>query len=91
MAEKKLFQVNLEVTYDMVVEAESAEEAQKWAEEHYRDGLDDVSYPGVWGSVLGNEPLDKCPSDWRGCPPYNGDGTRTVDQYFEKKDEPAGE
>lgn len=80
MSEKKLFKVDLEVSFEMVVEAESVEEATRWAEEHYKDGLDDVGYPSVFGSVMGSKPLDKCPPDWKGCCPYNSDDKRTVDQ-----------
>jgi hypothetical protein len=81
--EQKLYQVDVEVTFEMVVAAESAEEARMWAEENYKDGLYDTCYPGVWGSVLGNKPLDKCPKDWKGVSPYNAPQNKTVDQYFD--------
>ena len=82
----KLWQVDIEVSYEMVVEAETLEEAIAWAEEHYRDGLDDISYPGVYGSSMSKDPLNECPPDWKHCSPYNASGDKTVDQYFEKEE-----
>lgn len=85
MAEKKLYQVEMEVTFDMVVAAESAEEAKKFAEKNFQQGLDDTCYPGA-GAAFVDGPLTKCPPDWDGICPYNaGDDKRTIDEYF--KDE----
>lgn len=83
MSEKKLYQVDIEVSIDMVVAAESEEEARRIAERDYQKVLDDVAYPGV-EAVMAHGPLTKCPSDWSGCLPYNSDDDRTVDQWFEE-------
>jgi len=83
MSEKKLYQVDVEITIDMVIAAESEAEARRIAEQNYKDELDQTSYPGVYASSV-NGPLTKCPSDWNGCSPHNSDDDRTVDQWFEE-------
>ena len=83
MSEKKLYQVDVEITIDMVVAAESEAEARRLAERDYKKALDDVAYPGVEAAMV-HGPLTECRSDWNGCLPYNSDDERTVDQWFEK-------
>jgi hypothetical protein len=88
MSEKKLFQVDIEITIDMVVAAESEAEARRIAERDYKNALEDVAYPDVCAAAV-DGPLTQCPSDWTGCLPYNSDDERTVDQWFETGKEPS--
>jgi hypothetical protein len=83
MSEKKLFQVNVDITIDMVIAAESKEEAERYAQENYRDELRETAYPGVM-AYAPRKPLSHCPPDWNGCPPYNSDDDRTVDEWFKE-------
>jgi hypothetical protein len=63
--------------------AESKEEAERYAQENYRDELRETAYPGVM-AYAPRKPLSHCPPDWNGCPPSNSDDDRTVDEWFKE-------
>lgn len=88
MAEQKLYQVEIEIRIDMVIAAESPEEARRYAQDNYDEELRNQTYPDVY--VDRPQEITSCPDEWEGVCPYNTDDKRTVDQYF-KQEELAGE
>jgi hypothetical protein len=84
MSEKKMYKVDVELSYEMAVLAENEEEARQIAEENYEEELSNVSYPGYTFYPR----LMKNPKEFEGTLPYGtDDDKKTVEQYF---DEPAG-
>ena len=83
MSEKKLYKVDVELSYEMAVLAESPEEARQIAEENYEEELRNVAYPGYEFSPR----LMTSPKEFEGTLPYGADDDKkTVDQYFEVSD-----
>ncbi len=66
----KLFQVSVEIEFEMLVVAESADEAKDIADDEWEAELDNKSSPD-WTRVCGEITKDSdIPKDWRGCRPY---------------------
>ena len=83
--EKKIYLVDVEVTFDMAVAASSEEEARKLARAHWEDEYKDNYYHPVDFSV---RPMTVCTEEFRGTLPWGlpSDHERrgwTVDKWFE--------
>jgi hypothetical protein len=94
LAEGKLFHVTVEVTVDMVVLADSAEQAGAWGEEHWHrevsDGCPEVRVLMPTEIVRKSQvPYD----DWLEVPPYVANDSHTHDTVGEllaQRDPPQG-
>lgn len=84
---KKIFQVDVEISFSMAVLAENEDEARAVAHENYEEEL---SY--AYRPELDLHPIIMTnPKGFEGTFPYGtDDDSKTVDQYFEKSDKSAG-
>ncbi len=91
---KKLFHATVEVTLNMVVLAETPEEARTWAEAHWHREISD-GYPDVnaYTPLEIRKEADVPYDDWLEIPPYTvddePDSLETVGEMLRKGKPPA--
>jgi len=85
--ERKVFLVDVEISFPMAVVASSKEEARTIAEENYKEDMEEVCDFGIYASP---RLMAKCPEEFHGVIPWgpdNDDPRRdwTVDQWLSEE------
>ena len=86
MSEKKIYQVDVELSFSMAVFAENEAEARQVADENYEEELSNVYRPDLdlHPYVMTN------PKQFEGTLPYGSDDdSKTVEMYFDAPQAPA--